>query len=159
QALRARQRIARRICEPIDLATSGTWLNGKRIVVCTHTGIPFSKAGQWDILLLPCGEQAVGVRATVMIARMEYGPIYACVDPRRGADADVRLGVEMLAGPVISALHRPGFAVKSILVAMPPVPVTNAPTALERKRAHYWLNRRRNARIAALAANIISGKW
>jgi hypothetical protein len=144
----------------VGLTLADVRRHGRRILVGTHTGIPFDTAGQWDILLLPYGEEATGERAGRMAGHMEFARVYACVCPRRRADPNIRINLEMIAGPVISALPKPGAAVTVIMVpVLSSATVAAGNSPLERKRTLYWHNADRNETIAALAQNIGKGEW
>src|SRR5207302_5620389 len=80
--------------------------------------------------------------------------IYAFIQPQRRPDRLTQLRLEHVAGPVLYRVKYPRGRVRVVFVPISQCCVTDATTALERKRALYWANQARNERIAVFARAI-----
>jgi hypothetical protein len=143
--------------EAVGLALAGVRRPAKRVLVATFGGVPANTAGEWDILLLPSGEEATGTRAVDLACRMAFRRIYAFVRPQRRPDWLVQLRREQLAAAVIHHLARPRVPVRVRVLPTPPGTVAGATTALQRKRTLYWYNTKRNERVASVARAAAGG--
>jgi hypothetical protein len=142
--------------ETVGLAVSGTLREGNRLLVGTFQSVPKKMAGEFDILVLPHGEQSTGEKACEMVAEMQFRRRYAFVRPQRRADWLVQIRLEQMAGPVIHRVKRPRVPVRVIMVPAPACKVGSHKTPLERKRALYWHNEVRNMHAARVARAVHS---
>ena len=158
QVVNLRKTLGSRHGERVGLAVPGVRLVGKipRLLVSTFGSAPRRTAGKWDVLLLPCGEDATGDRAVESIVWMDFPRIYACVRPTPCSDRLVRLRLEQIAGPVVHELDRPEAAVNVVVVPNTVGAVAGAATALELKRQLYWRNHARNETVADVSEAVVA---
>jgi hypothetical protein len=88
----------------VALALSGVKKSAKSWLVSTFGSVPRSKAGEYDILLLPNAEEAIGPRAIDMVVRMQFRWIYAFIRPQRRSDSLVKMRLEHMAGSIIHCI-------------------------------------------------------
>jgi hypothetical protein len=155
QAVATRRALDDLLNKSIGLAMSGVREVNDRVVVATYTGIPRRTYGNYDILLLPGGEEATGDRACDLAVEGHFKRIYAFTTPQRRADRHVQVRREQMAGPVIHRVAKERAPVRVVVLATPACTVGAATTPLDRKRALYWHNAVRNAHVAAVAGTVV----
>jgi hypothetical protein len=137
--------------ERVGLSMSGVRREGKRWHVATYASVSARDAGEWDVLLLPSGEQACGNRAVDVWVWLQFRRVYAFVRPDPFPDPLIDFRLEQMAGPILHRVRRERVPVRVALLPAPACAVTAGGTPLERKRKLYWHNPTRNEHIAALA--------
>ncbi len=137
----------------VGIVCGGTRKKGDGMLVCTHAFLHQVRNAERRILILPNAEGSTGDAAFRKSVEAAFGRVYAFVRPHRRVDPLAQLRLEIMAGPVIHRVRKPTAAVQVIMVPTPlatlPAPVHSK--ALERKRAAYWNNMKRNQTIAAVA--------
>jgi hypothetical protein len=158
QAQRVRFDLHERLGEKVGLWAAGVSRKQCRCVVTTVGSMGHDT--DWDILLLPFGEEMLGDEAVYRIASQGFGRRYAFIQAGQHHDRLAQMRLEQIAGKIISHVAKPRL---QTLVAMLPTPTCNvgkAKTAVAQTRKLYWTNHARNEHIARIAATVASrSKW
>lgn len=127
------------------------WTTNRRIVIGTFRAILPKYSRDWDILLLPRGEESVGEYAGTFLPSLTGLRCYAFVRPAWRRDLQTTLRLEAMAGPVIWSTAPVAADVRVAIVSGPVLTSLPSPEQpLERKR-QLWRCHARNRLIAAIS--------
>jgi hypothetical protein len=108
-----------RLQQKVWLSLSGVRRRGVRWHVATYAQVSPRDAGEWDILILPNGEQACGAKAIWFWSSLRFKRSYAFVRPGHQRDPHVDRKLEAMAGPVIHRVGRERVPVRVLLLRTP----------------------------------------
>jgi hypothetical protein len=139
----------------------GRWFYRHPRVVCSYGALESCLPGEWDIVIVPYGNEVAHSRVRAALAQMVVSRMYVLVPPAGGRpDRITELMREMLVGPVIHHAHGPegGPAGVRVLVAETRLrPQGYPPAGLARKREAIWGNGARNQLLGDLSRALADG--
>jgi hypothetical protein len=153
---RIRPHLRKVIKEPLGLYTSGR-RQPARVSVGLISQLPRKEVGFYDLLVLPFAERTVGDNALQVALSAQYRRILAFTFVRDIRDHNIAGRMHLVAGAVWPP-DDPQPPVTAVVLDAHGTRPRQMENAFEEKRDLYWLNARRNRRIAEVARRLAAGK-